>query len=256
MTGIIEAIVLGVVQGITEWLPVSSSGHLVLVQQLFGIDVPVVFDLLLHVATLLVLLVVFRKDILAILTAIVKGDFRSDEGRLAILIAVATIPIVLVGLLFKDAIEGLFSSVSAVGFALLFTAGLLFVSEMRPGKKALDWKSSLIVGCAQAVAVVPGISRSGATISAGLLLGIEKEKAARFSFLIFIPAVVGAMVLELGEIASAQLDPMPVAAGMIAAFAVGYISLRWLLRLVVRRRFHHFSYYCAALGLIALALSV
>lgn len=255
MISILEAMLLGIVQGLTEWLPISSSGHLVIVQDLLGLKVPVVFDLMLHIATLLVLLVFYYKDILRMSRALLRGDFRSRDGKLGLMVMLATIPIVIAGLIFRDWVESAFSSTIVVGFALLFTALLLFFSERMPGKKKITSKDAFAIGVMQAVALIPGVSRSGSTISTALMLGIEKKEAARFSFLIFIPAVLGALVLKSGDLAFSGVDPAAYLVGMISAFAVGYAALTWLLGLVVRKRFHLFSYYCFALGIIVLFLS-
>jgi len=248
-----HAIILGVIQGITEWLPVSSSGHLVLAQQYFGLDVPVAFDVILHFGTLLVVLVVFWRDIITILSSLFR--LRWDENtRLLLYIAIATLPIALVGFFLKDFIKSLFQSTIAVGIALLVTGTVLYLTKIVKHKKDLGWRDAFFVGLAQAVALVPGISRSGSTISAGLLLGIKREKIARFSFLIFIPAVIGAGVLELGELSSVEF--LPVLVGTLVSVVVGYVSLKWLLRMVKKGNFYHFSWYCWILGIVVLILAL
>ena len=159
MVSLIEAFVLAVVQGLTEWLPVSSSGHLVITQQLLGLNVPLIFDIMLHVGTLIVVLAVFRKDIQAILKALIKGDFQSQEGKTALYIALGSVPIAIIGMGLKDVIESLFSNLLAVGVALIITGCILFISEKRVGSKKMTALDSLLIGIAQGAAIIPGISR-------------------------------------------------------------------------------------------------
>jgi len=250
---ILQALILGIIQGITEWLPISSSGHLVLAQEYFGLEVPLAFDVILHFGTLLVVLIVFWKDILAIAKSLFA--FKKDENtKLLLYIIIATIPIAIVGYFFRDLIKSLFQSVLAVGIALMITGTVLFVTKFTQHKKEINWKNSLIVGIAQAVALVPGISRSGSTISAGLLSGIKREKIASFSFLIFIPAMIGATILEIRDITSVEIGP--IISGTLAAIIVGYISLIWLLKIIKKGKFHHFSWYCWTLGIITIIISL
>lgn len=250
---IIQALILGIIQGITEWLPISSSGHLVLAQQYFGLDVPLAFDVILHLGTLLVVFIVFWKDILEIAKSSLK--FRWDENtKLLLFIIIGTIPIALVGFFFRDFIKSLFESVLAVGIALLVTGTVLFLTKFTKDKTKLNWWKALIVGIAQAFALIPGISRSGSTISAGLYLGIKREKIAKFSFLMFIPAMIGATILEIGEIVNVEL--MPTIVGTLTSIIVGYISLKWLLKIIQKGKFHYFSYYCWILGIITIIIAL
>jgi undecaprenyl-diphosphatase len=248
MVTLIEAFILAVVQGLTEWLPVSSSGHLVIFQHFLGLNPPLIFDLMLHVGTLAVVLVVFRQDIIDILKALARRDIRSDDGKLAIYIVVGSIPIAVVGVTLRDTIEQLFSNILAVGVALIVTAAILFVSEKREGNKKIGTLDSLIVGLAQAAALIPGISRSGTTISTGLLRKIDKQTAFKFSFLLSAPAILGATIFELKDLATTNLDLAPIVLGTIVSMVVGYISLKILQRIVMSQKFHLFAYYCAVVG--------
>lgn len=254
---LIESIILGIIQGITEWLPISSSGHLAIVQELFGIEAPLVLDVLLHFATLLVIFAVFWKDIIKIAKSCLKLDFKSEYGKTALFIIIATIPVILAGYFLHDPIESLFSKLYIVGIALIITGILLFASKKRKRNKKLNYKNTFLVGIVQAISLIPGISRSGSTISTALLLGIQREKAARFSFLLAIPAILGATIFELSQGINIAETPLSVIfAGMLASFFVGYISLKLLLRLIKQKKFHVFAYYCWVLGAIVLIGSV
>ena len=169
MVTIIEAVILAVIQGLTEWLPVSSSGHLVIAQNFLGLNPPLIFDVMLHVGTLIVVLAVFRNDILDILKALVKGDFKTDQGKFALYIVTGSIPIAIIGVTLYDSIKSLFSNLLATGVALVITGCILFFSEKRAGTKKMGIIDSMLVGLAQGIAIIPGISRSGITISTGLL---------------------------------------------------------------------------------------
>jgi undecaprenyl-diphosphatase len=256
MVTVVEALILAIIQGLTEWLPVSSSGHLVIAQQFLGLNPPLIFDLMLHVGTLVVVLFVFRKTVLDILKALAKGDFKSENGKLAGYIIVGSVPIALVGVLLRDTIEQLFSSLTAVGIALLFTASVLLISEKRLGNNKIGLFDSILVGAAQAVAIIPGVSRSGLTVSTGLLRKIDKQTAFRFSFLLSAPAILGATVFELKDLAATNLELAPLIAGTIVAMVVGYLSLKLLERVVMSEKFHFFSYYCMIVGAVVLVYAV
>ncbi|MBI2498820.1 undecaprenyl-diphosphate phosphatase [Candidatus Woesearchaeota archaeon] len=249
---IIEAIILGIVQGITEWLPISSSGHLVLLQNLFKIEQPVIFDLILHLGSLLVVLIVFREDI----KKLVIGVFRKEKEYINLLfkIIIATIPIALVGFLLKEFIEKIFNDLRVVGFSFLFTSILLFLSKYPKVKdKELNYKNSFIIGLVQVLALLPGLSRSGSTISAGLMQGVKNEEIAKFSFLLFIPAILGATSLEIKNVN--LIDGIfPLVIGVLTVVIVGFISLKLLLYIVKNSKIYLFGYYCLFLGLITLGI--
>jgi undecaprenyl-diphosphatase len=250
MMDIFQAIFLGTIQGITEWLPISSSGHLVILQEFLGISATVSFDLLLHLGTLAVLVFFFRMDILGIFRALLKGDFASEEGRTGIFLVIASVPIFLAGFLFEPLIDAFFANayVAAIGF--IITGILLYLTKGRKNNLPVGKKSAINIGISQAIALVPGISRSGATISTGILSGVQKDVAARFSFLLAIPAVLGAFVLKIGEF---SFDPSYIA-GFVSSVVVGYMTLTMLLRIIRTGDFYKFSYYCFLLGFSLIAV--
>ena len=249
----IKILLLGTVQGITEWLPVSSSGHLVIAKEFLGLETPVAFDVMLHLATLIVVVVFFRKEIQKILKAVGRLDFKSHEGKMGLFIVLGSIPAVVVGYLFHDFFVSLFSNLLAVAVSLIITGFVLFISKIREGKRKLNFLDSLIVGIAQAAAIAPGISRSGMTISAGLLRKVKKEDIFTFSFLLSIPAIIGASISEIGTLSSSGYIA-PMIFGMVAAAITGYFSLTLLRKIVIKNRFHLFAYYCWALGVIIILL--
>lgn len=276
--------ILGFLQGVTEFLPVSSSGHLVVYQRLFGLSGPggaggpdetrLLFDVMVHLGTLLAVLVVFRSDI-AVLASdawrAITGRAGGDRGslRLLLLLAVGTIPAAGFGLGWKDELEGLFSAPAYVGLAFLVTGSLLWLSRF-PGRlgragragqavrTARDlggttWIDALLIGLGQALALIPGVSRSGATISIALLLGLDRRLAARYSFLLAVPAILGAVAVQIGETGGIPADQWTaVAAGTVMAAVSGYVALRLLLRIVVAGNLSRFSYYCWGIGLLTL----
>lgn len=245
----------------TEWLPVSSSGHLVIAQSYMGLRLPVFFDVLLHLGSLFVVLIVFRDDVLKILKALLALDFKSEAGKHALFIVLGSIPTAVVGLAFKDFFESLFSNVLAVGVAFIITGSFLFVSERRKGRaKPLNYLDAVIMGIAQGVAIIPGISRNGATITTGLLRKVDKQAAFRFSFLLFIPAVVGAAVStaveESATLPLLGVDYVGAFLALVTTVVLGYVSLKLLQRTVLRGSFHLFAYYCWALGIIVVLSQV
>jgi undecaprenyl-diphosphatase len=269
---VFQAIILGVIQGVTEFLPVSSSGHLVLFQKIFGITEPaLLFDTLVHCGTLAAVVVVLRRDILNILTCLFQP--------LTLYLIIATIPAVIIALLFKDFIEKAFTSGAFLGFAFLITAALLWVSEFlfrRPGKPRglpgllegagfprtqdeMSWRDALVIGALQAVAIMPGVSRSGATLSGALSRRLDRDFAARFSFLLSIPAILGALVLQIKDLAgqtaqetAAGIGPLPLAAGALSAALVGFFSIRIMLKIVREKSLLGFALYTALLGAFVL----
>ncbi len=253
----IRYLILGIVQGVTEFLPVSSSGHLVIAERLLQIDPPgVLFEGLLHLATLGAILLVFRRDLIAIARSLTPRG--SIEGRKEIgLIAIGTAPIAVFGFLFRARIEAAFSSLVVVGTSLIATGTILALTAVvkrrgeRSGVRSID---ALIIGIAQSAALLPGLSRSGATIGSGILSGIKPERAARFSFLLAVPALFGAGLLSLTSVPSGEaVDWAGLAIAAVSAFVVGVISIRTLLMIVARGRFWVFSLYCLALGAFILA---
>ena len=249
MVTLIEALILAVVQGLTEWLPVSSSGHLVITQTVLGLNPPLIFDVMLHVGTLIVVLTVFRKDIADIIKAVVKRDFETEEGKLALFIVVGSVPIAIIGFVFYDFFKSLFSNLLAVGVAIIITGSVIFFSEKRIGNRKMGILDSLLIGLAQAVTIIPGISRSGITVATGLLRKIDKTKAFRYSFLLSVPAVIGATVMESRDLVLGNMDMAPLFLGATISMIVGYVSLKLLQKIVMNEKFHLFAYYCWTVGI-------
>ncbi|NLY51898.1 MAG: undecaprenyl-diphosphate phosphatase [Firmicutes bacterium] len=263
-----EAIILGVVQGLTEFLPVSSSGHLVLFGQLFGLEEPnLTFDVMVHLGTLIAVVAALWDEVALLFTGLQPvgegpGAERVKAGRrLIFLLIIGTLPAGIVGFLARDFIEQLFSSVSVVGAALLVTGGLLWWAEGRlEGSRTMDKmrpKDALHIGIWQILALVPGISRSGTTISAGLSRKLTREDAARFSFLLSVPVIAGAVVLQAGDLVNAlnQGTWGPILLGTVAAALSGFAAIRGLINLVKRYSLRVFSYYTWAVGIIVLILT-
>jgi undecaprenyl-diphosphatase len=246
-----EALVLGIVQGATEFLPVSSSGHLVIVQALLGVTIPgVFFEIAVHVATLISVLVVYRHRVSGLATGVVAGD--RDALRYVALIGVATIPAGLLGVFAKDPIEALFDVPAAPGIALLVTGAFLWTSRWALPKaknEHFSWGVALLIGMAQACALVPGISRAGATVVAALWLGTQAREAAAFSFLMSVPVIAGAAVLQIPELQSGVgMGVGPLVVGAVAAAITGVLAIRTFVAVLARESFHFFAPYCWAVG--------
>jgi undecaprenyl-diphosphatase len=258
---------LGLVQGLTEFLPVSSSGHLVLVEHLLGAhEATVAFEVLLHVATLLAAMIELRPELgrisaflassLGIRWVSLRSDDLREGRRLFFALVIGTIPAVAAGLLFKPAIEAFFDSPRFVGFALLFTGAVLLGTRFAPrGQGPIDMGSALAIGLAQALALLPGVSRSGMTLAAGLFSGIKRERVVRFSFLLSLPAILGASLLQLRDGASlAGIPPVTLVVAFVTALVSGWVAMQVLLRVVIAGRLSLFGLYCLAVGTAALLL--
>jgi len=264
---VLQSILLGIVQGATEFIPVSSSGHLVLVPWLLGWPEPgVAFDTVLHLGTLLAVLLVFAPDFWKLATAWLRSLARresSADTRLAWWILLATIPAALMGALLEKQFEALFSAPRWVALFLLVTGAWLVLAD-RLGRKLrqaedLTWSQALLIGVAQGLAIAPGISRSGATIGAGLLLGLKREAAARFSFLLSAPIILGAAALQVKKllgVAGLGGQALPLVLGFLAAFATGYLCIRLLLSYLRQHSLTVFAAYCWVVGLVALGISL
>lgn len=262
MEEIIKSIILGIVQGLAEFLPVSSSGHIELFKALFNVDFGkdnLLFTSLIHGATVLSTIVVFRKDILEIIKDVFK--FKMNEStKFVLYIIVSMLPVLIVGLFFKDFVEQFFNqNILLVGFMLLLTGVLLLLTKFVASKqKEISYRNAFIIGLAQAIAVLPGISRSGATISTGLLLGIDKAKMAKFSFLMVIPPILGAMLLDLKDFAeqgSSNISAGELIGGFLAAFFTGLLACQIMIKIVKQGKIQYFAYYCFLVGAIAIAVS-
>jgi len=257
-----QAIFLGVVQGLTEFLPISSSGHLVFFQSLFGLkEPPVFFDIMLHLGTLLAVIIYFRRDIWKIVQGIGSTLKGKQEGRqdakLFLWIGLGTIPTGLMGVLFKDWLESLFSKPKWVGGMLIVTALVLWLTRYtkQEGRllEKMKWFDALLIGIAQGIAIIPGISRSGATISTGLFLGLDRELSGKFSFLLSIPAILGAALLEFEKFNSLR-GPWEVLIGTAIAFGTGILSLTFLMKIIKIGKLLDFSYYCCGVGIVMIIL--
>ncbi len=269
---IIQAIILGIVQGLTEFLPVSSSAHLVFMTDILGLPQNVAFDTILHFGTLVAVVGYFWRDLIQIIISFIsslldifKGKFR--EGleetpfkKLSWLIIVGTIPAGIMGILLEKQFEVLFNSVLYVGFFLIITGLLLWGAErVKPGDKDVkdvSFKNALVIGIAQGIAIAPGISRSGATISAGLFSGLNRELAARFSFLLSIPAILGAALVQAKDITSFDAGVTVLFAGFISAAIFGYLAIKLLLKIIKERTLMIFAYYCWIVGVVVIILSI
>ncbi|MDE0470480.1 MAG: undecaprenyl-diphosphate phosphatase [Ekhidna sp.] len=255
----IEALILGLIQGLTEFLPVSSSGHLEIGSVLFGVETDgnLLFAVVVHLATVLSTIVVFRGDISIILQEISKLQWN-ESTRFVVLILVSMMPVLIIGLLFKDEIVPFFSgNLLLVGSMLLITSLLLFFAHRKKGgTKAVDLVSSLIIGIAQAFAVMPGISRSGATISTALMMGVERSKAAKFSFLMVLLPIMGASILQFKDYAETpsihKIAVLPLVVGFITSFISGFAACRWMTRIVRKGKLSYFALYCLIVGLLAI----
>jgi undecaprenyl-diphosphatase len=271
----IEAVVLGIVQGLTEFLPVSSSGHLVLFQHWLGWTEPeLLFDISVHVGTLAAVVVVFFQDLVTLVKTLFKlptlarsaGGFGrllavNPEVRLMAMIIVGSVPTAVLGLLFAQVAEQLFASVAMVGVTLIITGTLLWFTRLRKGPglamTGMRWRHGLLIGIVQGLAIIPGISRSGSTIAAALYLGIDRHTAFRFSFLLSLPAILGAFVLGLdGEAFAGSLPVGLILAGSLTAAVVGYVALKILLRMVISGWLYCFAPYCWIVGALALVFSI
>ena len=257
----VEALVLGLVQGLTEYLPVSSSGHLAIGSYLFNVngEENLAFTVAVHVATVLSTFVILWSEIAWILKGLIKFELN-DETRYTLNIIVSMIPVGIVGVFFKETVENIFGSgLLIVGIMLLVTAALLtfsYYAKPRP-KEKISIKDAFIIGVAQALAVLPGLSRSGSTIATGLLLGNKKERLAQFSFLMVIPPILGEALLDVikvakGEEAFGGIDTLPLTVGFIAAFVSGCLACKWMINIVKKGKLIYFGIYCAVVGIITI----
>lgn len=259
---LIEAIILGIIQGLTEFLPVSSSGHLELAKYILGDEsLPkesLLMTVVLHFATALSTIVIFRKEIAQILAGLLQFKWN-EEFEFSLKIVLSMFPAAVIGVLFNDQIEALFNQqMVLVGSMLLLTGALLFLADRAKNTdKPVSYANAFIIGIAQAIAILPGISRSGATISTSVLLGIDREKAARFSFLMVVPLIFGKMAKDVldGGLTESSVDVLPLVVGAIAAFVAGLLACQWMIALVKRAQLKYFSFYCFIVGLMAIFLT-
>jgi len=248
MNDLMNALILAIVQGLTEWLPVSSSGHLVLFQEILNYSPGLAFDVALHFGTLMAVFVYFGKDIMDIIECFLKRDFKSENGKLGVLLIISTVPAAFIGYFFNDFFESAFSSliIATMGFGI--TGLVLLIASLDFNKNVKEnptYKDSILIGCAQAFAILPGVSRSGSTISAGLLLGLSEKSAMKFSFLMSIPVIFGAGALEIGN----KTLPHELLWATLVAFAVGLATIHILLKFVSKskKNLRWFAYYALTL---------
>ena len=265
----VQALILGIVQGLTEWLPVSSSGHLVILQQVWGLDVPVMFDVLLHVATALVVLVFLRKEVAEIFKSLARfmrrwraGEkpsvvLKEEDGAMtAWLIVIGTIPTALIGFVLWRWTKPLFHSLTVVAIGLIITGVVLSLTYAvrKRDRKPLGTAGALAVGAVQGIALIPGISRSGTTISTGLMLGAERVRVAKYSFLLAVPAILGAAMagaLDAGS-GSLNVDALSLTVALVSAAVSAFLALRLLFAIISRARFYSFAPYCLVAGIALL----
>jgi undecaprenyl-diphosphatase len=253
MEQFISSVILAIIQGISEWFPISSSGHLVLFSKILGFSNSVSFDVALHFGTLMAVFVYFGKEIIDIIESMLKRNWNSPNGRLGLLLIIATIPAAVIGFIFKKIFESSFNSLLIVAIGFGITSLILFIAsiDFRKNKKKLpSYKDSWLIGIAQAIAIFPGISRSGSTISTGTLLGLDNKSAMKFSFLLSIPAIFGASILELGN----QPLPSSFVIPTIVSFIFGILSIHFLLKIVSnsKKNFIWFGIYTLLLCILIL----
>ena len=252
-----NAIILGIIQGLTEFLPVSSSGHIELGKAILGAEIKedLLFTVVVHFATALSTIVVFRKDIMEILRGLFQFQWN-EEFQFALKIVLSMIPAAFVGVYFEEELEALFEgNLLLVGCMLIITALLLyFADKAKNTDKNVSYSNAVIIGISQAIAILPGVSRSGATISTSVLLGNDKTKAARFSFLMVVPLIFGKIGKDIfsGELALESSQILPMSLGFIAAFIAGLFACTWMINLVKKSKLTYFSIYCLIVGLIAI----
>ncbi len=250
-----DGLILGIVQGLTEFLPVSSSGHLVVTEAVLGVRVPGVFvEVALHVATLVAVLIVYRRRVLELVSGALTG--KGTAWRSVGLLLLASVPAGVVGVLFNDFFERTFHALGVVGVDFLVTGVILWSAgrARTGGRSEPDAKGALAIGLAQACAILPGISRSGSTVTAGIWTGVDPVRAAEFSFLMAVPAIAGAAVLHLPALSRESLvvGAGPLVLSFVAALVSGVLAMRLLVRLLARRAFHRFAPYCWAIGAVTL----
>lgn len=262
---LVKTVILGLIQGFTEWLPISSSGHLKVAERFLQFSSPkdsLIFDFALHVGTLVVALFFFRIEIKEILHALARLDVKTENGKLALLIVAGTIPAATVGLLIeRTAGEQITQNFTLIGMAFALCGVILYFSKMgKEAKSEISFSTAILIGVAEGIAIIPGLSRSGLTISAALLLGLKREKAFKFSFLLSIPAVIGAIgytfCTEYDALASAGLGLTEIFVGATVAMFFGYFALKILWKILAVKKFHFFAFYCWLIGAIIVAFSL
>ena len=259
---LLTTIILGLIQGFAEWLPISSTAHLRVAEHFLGFQATPLFNVFLHVGTLGVVIFYFRHDIKVIITTLVHRDFRSEYGRFIPLIVIATIPTGIIGLLYDEFLADNYQTLLIIGATFLIGAALLFASKYgKENQTQITYRRALVMGTLQGAASFPGLSRSGSTISSGLLQGVKREMVFKFSFLLSIPAIIGDLAVEAylqrGTLAQGVgINPLDLLVGLATTVVAGYLAIVLVKKLVLTKRFHYFAAYTFALGIILISLAL
>jgi undecaprenyl-diphosphatase len=259
---LLTTIILGLIQGLAEWLPISSTAHLKIAEHFLGFQATPLFNVFLHIGTLAVVIFYFRHDIKVILTALVHLDFHSEYGRFIPLIVVASIPTGIIGLLYDRFLADTYQTILIIGITFLVGASLLFFSKFgKENQTQVSYRKALVMGAAQGAASFPGLSRSGSTISTGLLQGVKREMVFKFSFLLSIPAIIGDLgveaYLERGSFSQGVgVSPLNILVGLVFTVVAGYLAIVLVKKLVLSKRFHYFAAYTFALGVVLIVLAL
>lgn len=251
---LLQSIILGFIQGTTEWLPISSTGHLRIAEYFFGLSVPLLFDVVLHVGTLLVTLIYFRGAVKNVLLALWHRTFQSEDGKLILPIVIGTVPTALIAVLVGNELDSYFSSLLLLGAGFIAGGIVLFASKFGAERKnSISYAEAFLIGIMQGISIIPSISRSGFTITVALLLGIKREIAFKFSFLLSIPAVIGALGFTLyqeqGALSLADIGILEVTVSLAVAVAVSFLALKLLWKTLAAKKFYLFSIYCLLIGI-------
>ena len=259
---LLTTIILGLIQGFTEWLPISSTAHLRITENFLGFQATPLFNVFLHLGTLGVVIFYFRRDLKVVLTALVHRDFHSEYGRLIPLIIVATIPTGIIGLLYNQYLADNYQTFLVMGITFIIGATLLALSKFGKENQAqISYRKAFLMGIAQGAASFPGLSRSGATISFGLLQGVKRETVFKFSFLLSIPAIIGDLAVEVylqrGSFSQGVgISSLNLVAGLVFAMVAGYLAIVLVKKLVLTKRFHYFAIYTFVLGIVLIVLAL
>jgi undecaprenyl-diphosphatase len=259
---LLTTIILGLIQGFAEWLPISSTAHLRITEHFLGFQATPLFNVFLHIGTLGVVIFYFRRDIKVVLTALVHRDFRSEYGRFIPLIIIATIPTGIIGLLYDKYLADNYQTFLVMGITFIVCATLLFFSKFgKENQTQVSYRNALVMGIAQGAASFPGLSRSGATISTGLLQGVKRETVFKFSFLLSIPAIIGDLgveaYLQRGSFSQGVgVSSLDLAVGLVFTVVAGYLAIVLVKKLVLTKRFHYFAIYTFALGIVLIMLAL
>ncbi len=252
---------LGLIQGLAEWLPISSTAHLKIAEHYLGLTTTPLFNLILHLGTLIVVVFYFRTEVKNILSALARVDFKSEYGKMIPLIIAATIPTAIIGLLYVKYLEDTLGQLLIIGITFIIGATLVYTSKLgKENTENITYPIAVIMGIAQGLAIFPGLSRSGATISIALLVGLKREKAFKFSFLLSIPAILGDTLVEAykdrGQIATSGIGSTELLVGVVIAMVVGYVAIKLVSKIVATKKFHYFAFYTWLLGAALIILTL